>query len=187
MRLDAGQRRKVEENIGLVYKVISDKVQGSYQFGMYSREDLFQIGCIGLCKAVATDKGGCFSTYAYRLIWNEICDALVSSARKGNREMAVEVLPEMGEYQENDDKDLQISLQNILDEAEGIVPVSTRKGIHAMFLMEKGYTSREIGEQMGVKANLVCAWVSKARKYLRELTELRQIAEEYGYGTDKAG
>lgn len=185
--LNAGQRRKVEENIGLVYKVISDKVHGPYQLGMYSREDLFQIGCIGLCKAVATDQGGCFSTYAYRLIWNEICDALVSSARKEKREMAVEVLSEMGTYQEHDDKDLQISLQNILAQAEGVVPAFMKKGIRAMFLMEKGYTSREIGEQMGVRANLVCAWVSKARKYLRELTELRQIAEEYGYGTDKAG
>ena len=101
--------------------------------------------------------------------------------------MAVEVLPETGIYQENDNKDLQISLQNILEQAEGIVPVSTKKGIRAMLLMEKGYTSREIGVQMGAKANLVCAWVSKARKYLREQTELRQIAEEYGYGTDKAG
>lgn len=171
--LDAGQRRKVEENIGLVHKVISDKVHGPYQLGMYSREDLFQIGCIGLCKAAATDKGGCFSTYAYRLIWNEICDALVCSARKGNREMAVEVLPETGAYHGNDNKDLQISLQNILKEAEGIVPASTGKGIRAMLLMEKGYTSREIGKQLGVKANLVCAWVSKARKYLREQTELR--------------
>lgn len=136
---------------------------------------------------VYTDQGGCFSTYAYRLIWNEICDALVRSARKGNREMAVEVLPKMGTYQEHDNKDLQIALQNIMDQAVGVVPASTRKGIRAMFLMEKGYTSREIGERMGVKANLVCAWISKARKYLREQTELRQIAEEYGYGTDKAG
>lgn len=91
--LNAGQRRKVEENIGLVHKVISDKVHGLYQLGIYSRADLFQIGCIGLCKAVATDKGGCFSTYAYRLIWNEICDALVVSARKRRRETIVEVLP----------------------------------------------------------------------------------------------
>ena len=68
-----------------------------------------------------------------------------------------------------------------------MVPVSTRKGIRAMLLMERGYSSREIGEQMGVKANLVCAWISRARKYLREQAQLRQIAEEYGYGTDKAG
>ena len=185
--LNAGQKRKVEENIGLVHKVISDKVHGPYQLGMYSREDLFQIGCIGLCKAAATDKGGCFSTYAYRLIWNEICDALVCSTRKGNREMAVDVLPDTGDFHAKDDRELQIVLQHILDEAKGVVPASTKKGIHAMLLMERGYTSREIGEQMGVNANLVCAWVSKARKYLRGLAELRQVAEEYGYGTDRAG
>lgn len=98
--LSAGQRRKVEENIGLVHKVISDKVHGTFQYGMYSREDLFQIGCIGLCKAVASDRGGCFSTYAYRLIWNEICDALISSTRKGKRETIVDVLPETGDFYE---------------------------------------------------------------------------------------
>lgn len=185
--LNAEQRRKVEENIGLVKKVISDKVHGPYQLGMYSREDLFQIGCIGLCKAVATDKGGCFSTYAYRLIWNEICDALVRSARKGNQEMAVEVLPEMGDVYDDDNQELQIVLQKILEEAQGMVPASTRKGIRAMLLMEKGYTSREIGERMGVGANLVCAWVSKARKYLRSQTELRQMAEEYGYEQGRTG
>ena len=55
MKLTAEQQRKVEENMGLVGKVIADKVHGTY-FGRYTREDLFQIGCIGLCKAAATDK-----------------------------------------------------------------------------------------------------------------------------------
>ena len=158
--MNAEERKKAEENMGLVHKVISDKVHGTFQYGMYSREDLFQIGCIGLCKAVVSDRGGCFSTYAYRLIWNEICDALVSSTRNGKRETVVDVLPETGDFYDHEDKELQI---------------------------EKGYTSREIGERFGVKANLVCAWVSKARKYLRNQEELRQMAEEYGYGTKKTG
>ena len=81
MKLTAEQQRKAEENMGLVGKVIADKVHGS-RFGSYTREDLFQIGCIGLCKAAATDKGGCFSTYAYRLIWNEICTALIQTTRR---------------------------------------------------------------------------------------------------------
>ncbi len=50
MKLTAEQQRKAEENMGLVGKVIADKVHGTY-FGSYTREDLFQIGCIGLCKA----------------------------------------------------------------------------------------------------------------------------------------
>ena len=68
MKLSEENQRKVEKNLGLVHKVINDKVHGPYQLGIYTREDLFQIGCIGLCKAAATDKGGNFSTYAYRLI-----------------------------------------------------------------------------------------------------------------------
>ena len=81
MRLTPEQQRVVEENMGLVVKVIQDKVHDLHQDSCFSFEDLRQIGAIGLCKAAATDKGGCFSTYAYRLIWNEICDALIKATR----------------------------------------------------------------------------------------------------------
>ena len=76
MKLNNAQCTLVTENLRLVHKVIHDKVHSPQQLGMFSYDDLFQIGCIGLCKAAATDKGGVFSTYAYRLIWNEICSAL---------------------------------------------------------------------------------------------------------------
>lgn len=49
-------------------------------------------------------------------------------------------------------------------------------------MMANGYTSREIGEQMGVSANLVCAWVSKARKFLKSRSEIRQFAAAYHLG-----
>ena len=39
MKLTAEQQRKAEENMGLVGKVIADKVHGTY-FGSYTREDL---------------------------------------------------------------------------------------------------------------------------------------------------
>lgn len=68
MILTGKEQEKVAKNIGLIHRVIQDKLQPPYQVGMYSYEDLFQIGSIGLCKAAATDKGGTFSTYAYRLI-----------------------------------------------------------------------------------------------------------------------
>ena len=86
MRLTPEQQRVVEENMGLVVKVIQDKVHDLHQDSCFSFEDLRQIGAIGLCKAAATDKGGCFSTYAYRLIWNEICDALIKATRISKRE-----------------------------------------------------------------------------------------------------
>ena len=83
MTLTEEQKLVVENNMGLVGKVLKDKLHGGNAMAYYSHEDLFQIGCIGLCKAAATDKGiGCFSTYAYRLIWNEICDALILANKR---------------------------------------------------------------------------------------------------------
>ena len=34
MKLNEGMQRKVEENLGLVQKVINDKVHGPYQLGI---------------------------------------------------------------------------------------------------------------------------------------------------------
>ena len=90
MKLSPAQQQKVEDNMKLVGKVIKDKVHGPNQSGIYSYEDLTQIGYIGLCKAAYTDKGGCFSTYAYRLIWNEICDALIKANSQYSREISLE-------------------------------------------------------------------------------------------------
>ncbi|MBR1599441.1 MAG: sigma-70 family RNA polymerase sigma factor [Lachnospiraceae bacterium] len=177
MRLNEKERRLVEDNINLVHKVINDKVKCMNLISAYSREDLFQIGCIGLCKAAATDKGGCFSTYAYRLIWNEICDALKVNSRKWSNEVAVEMLPESIFHDESDEIESMIMIYSILRESGKHVPPSTRKGINALLLMDDGYSCREIGYRYGASANLITAWISKARKYLRSITELKELAD----------
>ena len=56
MALTEEQRLQVEANMGLIGKVLKDKLRGSSALGIYTHEDLFQIGCVGLCKAVAEDK-----------------------------------------------------------------------------------------------------------------------------------
>ena len=38
MKLNAEQQKKVEDNLGLVNKVINDKVHGPYYLGMYTRD-----------------------------------------------------------------------------------------------------------------------------------------------------
>lgn len=66
MILTAEQREKVEQNIRLVQKVINDKVHGPYQLGIYTYDDIFQIGCIGLCKA-ATGSAECLLPVLFSL------------------------------------------------------------------------------------------------------------------------
>ena len=151
MTLTDRQREKVEENMGLVHRVLHDKLHPPYQEGMYSYEDLFQIGCIGLCKAAATDRGGTFSTYAYRLIWNEICDALILAARRQAKETACDVTPFIAAKQDMSEKwqELRMDMAQVLAAAKADTPPSTGKGIVALCMMVKGYTCREIGEKMG--------------------------------------
>ena len=37
MKLSEENQRKVEKNLGLVHKVINDRVHGPYQLGIYAR------------------------------------------------------------------------------------------------------------------------------------------------------
>ena len=166
MKLNADQKLKVESNMGLVGKVIKDKVHNINDIPGYTYDDLFQIGCIGLCKAAATDKGGTFSTYAYRLIWNEICDALIHSSRKYSKEESTDdviIIPEKEKELNPYDK---IELYDLIEKAKSSAPPSTVLGINALVLMNKGYTAKDIGKHLGKTPNTITALVSKARKYL---------------------
>ena len=166
MKLTAEQQRKAEENMGLVGKVLADKVHGR-QFGSYTREDLYQIGCIGLCKAAATDKGGCFSNYAYRLIWNEICNALVAATQRENKELVQEDL--FWDRQEAPaDTQAVLELKTLLDRTAQSVTGVAAKGIQAIRLRLEGYSTKEIGEKLGVPPNYVTAWEAKAKQALRK-------------------
>ena len=169
------QQYLVERNMGLVGKVIKDKVHGLGKLGVPSYEDLYQIGCIGLCKAAISDKGGCFSTYAYRLIWNAICDELIRATRLSGKEQPFDSLEDpVDDIQTDalDTFDLRLALQQAKDSAQGV----TAKGIHCLELTAQGYSSQEIAAIVHAEAATVRMWMTKARRYLRSIPELRQYA-----------
>jgi len=167
---DENRSRIIEKNLGLVGQVIKDKVHNIHNIGIFTYEDLFQIGCIGLCKAVDTyrEGEGRFSTYAYALIRNEIFDALKYATFRRNREAASNIAdPQTRAYEEPAMDFVHEILQAVRAarlRASGI----TAKGIDALLLLAQGYTHSEIGARMGgVSANNISAWVTRARKFLR--------------------
>ena len=168
------RQKMIEGNLRLVLSVIQ-RFAGRGE----NMDDLFQIGCIGLCKAATTDKGGTFSTYAYRLIWNEICDALIYSTRRQAAEFSSDMIPLVAEEPTVSIADVatQLDVQAALKAAKQEASPCVVKGIDAMIQMTKGRSSKEIGNEFGVSANLVCAWVSKARKYLKSRPEILALAE----------
>lgn len=176
MRLNERQQRIVEENIGLVGKVIKDKVHGLGQADMLSYDDLFQIGCIGLCKAAATDKGGIFSTYAYRLIWNEICEVLIKLTRTHSREQVVEPAELIRTSIESVwDPTEDIGWRDLLQMAESRADRTVRQGIRALKLTMDGYSSKEVGRIMKAQPGTVRMWMTKARRFLKEQPEIRAV------------
>lgn len=173
MTLTERQQRIVEANMGLVGRVIKDKVHGLGQEGAFTYDDLFQIGCIGLCKAAATDKGGCFSTYAYRLIWNEICDALVKTTRINQNETVMEANDILRGVQEHMPDPLEAcELKQILESARRSADGVTAKGVQCLMLSAQGYTSSELANIFNANASAVRMWMTKARRYLRDFPEL---------------
>ena len=174
MELTPVQKQVVENNMGLVGKVIKDKVRQLGQPGTPSYDDLFQTGCMGLIKAAMTDKGGTFSTYAYRLIWNEICDELVRNTRLVLNEQLADTIELLKQGQDPlETHDLRYTLQQAKEQAHG----GAARGIECLELMVQGYNSQEIGDIVGADAGTVRMWMTRARKYLKGLPELRQYAE----------
>lgn len=175
MALTEMEQKLVEENMGLVGKVIKDCVHSLAPGSIYGYDDLYQIGCIGLCKAAQTNKPGrnAFSTYAYMLIRNEIYDALDYATRRG-REQATDP-SELPCISLADDSLGQLNacdeLFALLDRAEAGATGTVAKGLHAIRLLMQGYSNREIGERYRAPANHVTAWVAKARKHLATMYE----------------
>ena len=197
MQLSVEQQQLVEDSMALVRRVIRDKVRGAGRLGSFTYEDLFQTGCIGLCKAAYTDKYQYannrqnshtedetrFSTYAYRLIWNEICNKL-EYVTKMRAESVVD--PEEIEFLASDergqldggfaDTDMKVTLEQAMDAAAKGTTGITAKGIQALKYMAEGYTSTEIARMMGGgSCHNVTAWISKARKHLKSNPDLVKL------------
>ena len=179
MKLTVQQQKLVEDNIGLVGKVIRDKVHGVNQMVFYTYDDIFQIGCIGLSKAAATDNGGTFSTYAYRLIWNEICDALIYASRRVSKEELTDDFTSVCKSETAAQyNNTYIEIYDVINKAKSKASPSVAMGIDAFILMNQGNHAKEIGKRFGKTANTITALVSKAKKYLRQYPELRALYGE---------
>lgn len=174
MTLSDKQRELVEQNLGLVGKVIKDKVHFSPAMPI-SYDDLFQTGCLGLCKAAVTNKGGCFSTYAYLLIWREICSSLRRTYRGQLRELPLDSLEgfaQPGDFTNLDARlDASAALANICTPSQ----ISLQKGLRILLLMSDGYSSTEAGAFFHLEANSARALASKARRHIKTSPEISQL------------
>jgi len=165
----------IEANLGLVVQVIRDKVHGANQIGIFTYEDLIQIGRVGLCKAARGYKPGNtkFDTYAYTVIRNEIFDALEYASVRRNYEASEDFDTVLGMTPVYDDPfEDRIGLESLLNTLQSKSTGIISKGIKALRLNAQGLSYKEIGEMLGSNDKNATAWASKARKYLLNNPEI---------------
>ncbi len=147
----------------------------------FGYDDLYQEGCIWLCKAAATfrkDKGVKFETYAFKVVLNGLRTYCRLMCSKQKRQCTLPLC--------NDEEDGTLELELLLTEdrtedfisemdtlqllhtLKGQYTGTVKRGIEAIEWKVKGFTGKEIADMFGVKPNLVGAWISRAASRLKE-------------------
>ena len=178
----------VETNMDVVRWAIRTSIQVTEQLCGFGYDDLFQEGCIWLCKAAATyDPGGTsFPTYAQKVVENGLrtyCRLQRSKERRcfpvseifdteadGRRAMA------SGSrcFQE---QLAEVDALSLLESAKRQYDGVARLGIEAMQLKFIGLSNTDIAAHYGIKANYLGAAVHRAAERLKSNKEFLQSLE----------
>lgn len=179
--LNNEQQYLVENNLDIVKLSIHRNIIINENIFGFSYEDIFQEGCIWLCKAAITyqkEKGIKFSTYAFKVVSNGLRTYCRIMCNKQKRQCVIPLynseednqlaLEQFSSEDSMDDLISEIDTLCLLDSMKKQYSGTVKLGIEAIELKVKGYTGKEIAELYGVKPNLVGAWISRASNRLKD-------------------
>lgn len=189
--LNQDQQCMVEANLSIVHKVIRARFTVNESLLSFSYEDLYQEGCIWLCKAVVTyqaERAVKFETYASKVITNGLrtyCRLMCNKEKYQHiaihTDEAKEPLERIPVYDNTEDLLSERETTHLLHSIKRQYKGTIKLGIEAIEWKLKGFSGKEIADMYGVKPNLVGAWISRAAgklrsnekfmKYIRECVE----------------
>ncbi|MDD4509340.1 MAG: sigma-70 family RNA polymerase sigma factor [Oscillospiraceae bacterium] len=178
--LNETQRRMVEGRLPVVHWAIRKHITTNETIYGFEYNDLFQEGCVWLCKAAVTfdaTKKVKFETYAQTVVANGLrtyC-RLMCKKQKYQRptpETADEDAPFALEQIADDDlfeaMISEIDTLALLDALKAQYRGIVRLGIEAIEWKVKGLDGAEIAAMYGVKPTHVGAWIHRAAQRLRQ-------------------
>lgn len=180
--LNDAQRQLVADHIHIVKWAIYDHIEVNENLYGFGYDDLFQEGCLCLCKAAATyvSESAQFDTYAQVVVRNGLltyCKKMCRIQKPLINLIDVPLDPGDGgsetyadHFAGEDVFETLISYTDIIDLLESVKPEYNgvaHLGIEALELKVKGYSGAEIARLWGVEQNHVGAWISRAKKKLR--------------------
>ena len=143
-----------------------------------SYEDLYQEGCIWLCKAASTYHASRsqFTTYAKKVVRNGLISYCRSSCNKEKHFVHLEIsddgdlLIEGADWQSTESTNSRISTMEtleLLESRKAAYQGVARLGIEALALKIRGYSISDIASLYQVPPSHVGAWISRSVKKLR--------------------
>lgn len=181
--LNDDQRNLAATHIDIVKWVIYGYIEVNENIYGFGYDDLFQEGCIWLCKAAATydSKTSQFKTYATTVVKNGLIAYCRRMCKKQKNIINLYDIPldsdeDDGEtyadrFASNDEYDSLIShldaielLESVKSEYDGVALL----GIEALELKVLGYSGADIARLWGVRQNHVGAWITRAKRKLMQ-------------------
>lgn len=177
-RLTPEQQLLVEQHLSVIHWVLIDYIHVNENIYGLGYDDLYQEGCIYLCKAAVTYRAGQskFSTYAKSVVRNGLisyCRLMCSKQRRFSRLEAGEhgELMADGEVLESADRSASnismLETQALLESTKKKYRGVTRLGIEALALQLQGYRITDIAAAYQVPSSHVGAWISRSRQKLQ--------------------
>ena len=175
------QQKLAEENLYIVPRIIHKHIIINKSLFGFEYEDLYQEGCIWLCKAAANfreETGAPFTAYAEKVIVNGLrtyCRLMYGKHQQAyilplhaDPETASFSLDQIPDCDQQDAIIAEVDTMQLLHDMKQQYTGITRLGIEAIELKIKGYSGKEIAAIYGVQPNLVGAWISRAKSKLKQ-------------------
>lgn len=179
-QLNEKQQEMAEQHLELVSIILKKYINTNEQIRGLEYDDLFQCGCLALCKAAYHYDGRVkFETFAGTVIRNALLDECRKAKTVYSRHLSYDASVHSDDDEGDsfaqmisDDTDINEGifseeLINIVQTAKKTHKGAVLKGIEAIELRIKGYTGAEIARLYGVKNNNVTSWISKACAVLK--------------------
>lgn len=179
--LNERQQKAVSDHLYVVSRAIHKFIIVNETIYGFEYDDLYQEGCIWLCKAAVSFQPGKdvkFENYAEKVVANGLRTYCRLMCAKQKRIYSVPIYSEpdseqfaLDQIPAEDNLDDIFFIQDtllLLNSLKQQYSGTARLGIEAIEWKVKGYTGTEIAKMYGVKPNLVGAWISRAASKLRK-------------------
>ena len=162
------QRQRVEDHLALVEQVLRRSISVNESIDGMGHDDLYQDGCIALCRAAVSyrEEMGAFPAYAKVVIRNHLLDRCreIQSARKNLPLVSLDAFAEMGVPEpvspfHTEDLISDVSSSVLLSHFRNRYHGTARLGIEAMELRVRGYSCADIAKLYQKKPNYIGACI----------------------------